>query len=540
MDYKQLSAGLTKYRGNWEIFWQEVAERCFTDQADFNVKNTKGVDRNQRVYDATATMAVNRSASAITGLITPKSERWHTLSTDDDELNKSQAVKRYFDEVTRILFAHRYSAKAGFETANYQAIRSLMGFGTGQIAVNENAKGDGIVYQALFLGDMFYGVSNYGIIDTAMRDFTFTKRQAIQQWGFDALPRKIQEDKNNDTEYKFCHIVHANDNYDEFSVRADKRQFSFAYLYKEEMEKPLEVGGYFTFPFAVCREMTSPNEIYGRSPAMQMLPEIKGLNLMRKDNLIASQLSVRPPLLAPSDGIGVGILGAGPLAINFKPGAVTKGGVNAQGQQMIHPMNTGSRPDLGQQAIEESRRTINDSFYLNLFQILVETPTMTATEVLARTQEKGILLAPTAARLEQEYLGPMIERELDILSRQNKLPELPGELVEAGGEYTIKYESPLTRAQRSSQLIGIQETVNMAMTAASVDPSVLDRIDMDKALMQVAEINNTPASIVRSDAETQELRASRQQAEQQQNVIEQAPAMAGAARDIAEAQNVGM
>lgn len=540
MDYKQLSAGLTKYRGNWEIFWQEVAERCFTDQADFNITRTKGVNRTQRVYDATATMAVNRSASAIVGLITPKSERWHTLSTDDDELNKSQAVKRYFDEVTRILFAHRYAAKAGFETANYQAVRSLMGFGTGQIAVNENAKGNGIIYQALFLGDMFYGVSNYGIIDTAKREFTYTKRQAIQQWGFDALPEKIQKDKNEDTEYKFCHIVHPNDDHDEFSIRADKRQYAFAYLFLEDMDKPIETGGYFTFPFAVCREMTSPNEIYGRSPAMQMLPEIKGLNQMRKTNLAAGHLTVRPPLLAPSDGMGVGVLGSGPMSINLTPGGVTKGAVNANGQQMIHPLSTGARPDIGQGMIEESRKIINDSFYLNLFQILVETPTMTATEVLARTQEKGILLAPTAARLEQEYLGPMIERELDILSRQNKLPELPAELIEAGGEYTIKYESPLTRAQRSSQLIGIQETLNMAMTAAAIDPSVMDRVDMDKALMQVAEINNTPASIIRSDAETEELRASRQQQEQQQNILEQAPAMAGAARDLAEAQAVGV
>ena len=539
MDYKQLSAGLTKYRGNWEIFWQEVAERCFTDQADFNVTNTKGQNRTQRVYDATATMAVNRSASAIVGLITPKSERWHTLTTDDDELNKSQAVKRYFDEVTRILFANRYAAKAGFETANYQAVRSLMGFGTGQIAVNENANGNGIIYQALFLGDMYYGVNNYSVVDTAMREFTFTKRQAIQQWGLDALPRKIQEDKNPDTEYKFCHIVHPNDDYDEFSIRADKRKYTFAYLYKEEMDKPIEQGGYFTFPFSVCREMTSPNEIYGRSPAMQMMPEIKGLNEMRKTNITAHHLSVMPPILAPSDGMGVGVLGGGPMSVNIKPGAITKGGVNAQGQQLIHPFNTGARPDIGQQAIEESRKTINDSFYLNLFQILVETPTMTATEVLARTQEKGILLAPTAARLEQEYLGPMIERELDILSRQNKLPELPAELVEAGGEYTIKYESPLTRAQRSSQLIGITETVNMAMSAAAIDPTVMDRVDMDKALMQVAEINNTPASIIRSDTETQELRASRQQQEQQQNILEQAPAMAGAARDLAEAQAVG-
>jgi len=540
MDYKQLSEGLTKYRGNWEVFWQEVAERCFTDQADFNVTRSKGVNRTQRVYDATATMAVNRSASAIVGLITPKSERWHALTTDDDQLNKSQVVKRYFDDVSRILFATRYAAKAGFETANYQAIRSLMGFGTGQIAVNENQSSNGIIYQALFLGDMYYGVNNFGLIDTAMREFTYTRRQAVQQWGIDALPEKIQKDRGNE-EYKFCHIVHPNDDYDEFSIRSDKRKYAYTYLYKEEMDKPIESGGYYTFPFSVCREITSPNEIYGRGAAMQILPEIKGLNEMRKTNLKAAHLSVMPPLLAPGAGVGgVGTLGAGPMSVNFKPGGITRGGVNAQGQQMIHAMNTGVRPDVGQQMIEESRKIINDSFYLNLFQILVETPTMTATEVLARTQEKGILLAPTSARLEQEYLGPCIERELDILSRQNKLPELPGELIEAGGEYTIKYESPLTRAQRSSQLMGIQETVNMAMTAASVDPSVLDRLDMDEALKQAAEINNTPASIIRSDVEVEEIRKNKQEAEQQQSIMEQAPALAGAARDLAEAQAVGM
>lgn len=540
MNFKDLASGLKKYRGNWETTWQEVAERCFTDQADFNVTRSKGEQRNQRVFDSTATMAVERSASAITGLITPKSERWHTLTTDDDQLNKSQNVKRYFDDVARILFANRYAAKAGFETANYQAIRSLMGFGTGQIAVNEAPSGNGLIYQAIFLGDMFYGVNNFGVIDTVMREFTFTKRQAIQEWGFDALPKKIREDKTPDAKYEFCHIVYANDDYNEASIKAEDRKYLYAYLYREDMDKPLKEGGYFSFPYAVCREMTSPNEIYGRSPAMQVLPEIKSLNEMRKTTIKAGHLMVTPPLLAPTDGMGVGILGAGPMAINFTPGGITKGGVNAQGQQMIHPMNTGVRPDFGQAMIEESRRIINDSFYLNLFQILVETPSMTATEVLARTQEKGILLAPTAARLEQEYLGPMIERELDILSRQGKLPELPAELIEAGGEYTIKYESPLTRAQRSSQLLGIQDTFNMALQGASVDPSILDRINMDEMLKQSADINNTPASIIRSDEETQQLREGRKQQEQQQQILAQAPAMAGAAKNIAEAQAAGI
>ena len=539
MDYKQLASSLTKYRGNWETFWQDVAERCFTDQADFNVTRSPGTRRNQRVFDTTTAMAVNRSASAITGLITPKSERWHTLTSDNEDLNKSTAVKRYFEEVQKILFAHRYAAASGFSTSNYQAIRSLMGFGTGQMTVNEHKSGKGIVYQPLFLGDMFYGVNNYGVVDTAMREFEFTKGQAMQQWGEDALPRKIKEDKG-DTKFTFCHIVHPNEDYDERSLNPANREFMSAYFFKDDMEQPLEQGGYYTFPYPVCREITSPNEVYGRSPAMQILPEIKGLNEMRKTNIMAGQMAVTPPLLAPSSGQGVGVLGAGPMAINFKPGGVTHGGVNAQGQQMIQPMNTGSRPDLGQQMIEESRRVVNDSFYLNLFQILVETPQMTATEVLARTQEKGILLAPTADRLEQEYLGPMIERELDILTRQGVMPPLPGELIDAGGEYSIKYQSPITRAQRASQTMGMQETFNMTMNASAVDPSVLDRVNIDELITQIADNNGTPATVLRSDDEVEDLRKGRQQQEQQQQLIEQAPAMAGAAKDLAQAQAMGI
>ncbi|AUR93046.1 head to tail connecting protein [Vibrio phage 1.182.O._10N.286.46.E1] len=538
MDYKQLTSSLTKYRGNWDVFWQQVAERCITDQADFNVTRAPGTQRGQRIYDSTTAMAINRSAAAIVGLITPKSERWHALKTDNDAVNDSQNVKRYFEDVTNILFSLRYSARSGFSPSNYQTIRSLMGFGTGALTANESPTGRGIIYQSLFLGDMYFGVDNFGVIDTAMREFQFTKAQAIQQWGEDKLPRKIMQDKG-DTKFTFCHVVHANPDYDEFSMNPDKRKFKFVYIFKDDMDNTLDQGGYYTFPYAVAREQTSPNEIYGRSPAMQILPEIKGLNEMRKTNIMAGHMSVTPPLLAPSAAQGAGVLGAGPMSINFKPGGVTHGGVNAQGQQMIQPMNTGARPDIGQGMIEESRRMINDSFYLNLFQILVESPQMTATEVLARTQEKGILLAPTADRLEQEYLGPLIERELDIAQRQGLLPELPGELVEAEGEFSIVYESPITRAQRAGALMGMDDTVQSAMNVAAYDPSVLDRINLDEYIKSKAEVNGTPPSIVRSDSETDELRKGREAAQQQQQLLEQAPALAGAARDLAQAQAMG-
>src|SRR4029077_1707786 len=102
----------------------------------------------------------------------------------------------------------------------------------------------------------------------------------------------------------------------------------------------------------------------------------------------------------------------------------------------------------------EERTLIGDAFLVTLFQILTETPQMTATEVIERTNEKGILLAPTVGRQQSEYLGPMIERELDVLGAQGLLPPMPPRLKEAKGEYQVVYTSPFSRAMRAQEAAG--------------------------------------------------------------------------------------
>ena len=99
---------------------------------------------------------------------------------------------------------------------------------------------------------------------------------------------------------------------------------------------------------------------------------------------------------------------------------------------------------------------------------------MTATEVLERTREKGALLAPTTGRQQSKVLGPMIEGELGILARAGALPELPLELQEASGEFDIEYVSPMSRAMRAEETIGILRTLESVQQISAVDPGVLD------------------------------------------------------------------
>src|SRR6185312_16287734 len=131
----------------------------------------------------------------------------------------------------------------------------------------------------------------------------------------------------------------------------------------------------------------------------------------------------------------------------------------------------------------------NDAFLVSLFQILVEQPQMTATEVLERAREKGALLSPTMGRFQSESLGPMILREYDVLKAQGLIPTPPPELLEARATWKVEFDAPLNRAMRAEEGAGFQRSVQFGIEIANAtqDPSALDAFDFDTAQRELAD-----------------------------------------------------
>ena len=182
--------------------------------------------------------------------------------------------------------------------------------------------------------------------------------------------------------------------------------------------------------------------------------------------------------------------------------------------------------------MERRRRTINDAFLVTLFQILVDSPQMTATEVLQRAQEKGALLAPTVGRQQSETLGPLIEREIGILDRQGLLPQ-PPEILD-GQEYEVEYVSPLSRAMKSEEGVGILRTLEMVQPIAAVDPSVMDNFDFDEITRVLADVNGVPQRILKPAQEIEAARQGRSQQQELQSALAAAPQAADAALKISQ------
>lgn len=515
-------------RGHYEQTWEDIARRVLPAYAtQFQGQNRSstlpGQQRMEEMVDSTAALALTRFAAAMESMLTPGSSTWHTIVPSDMLLTKDRAARLWCEEVTRLLFKLRYAATANFASQKHEDYMMLGAFGTGCIFIDalDSKYERGLRYRAVHLGQCYFKENHQGIIDTNLRKFDLTARQAVQQFGAQALPDIIVKEaaspRGNSKPYWFIHKVAPRADYD--PNRRDRQGMAYESVYVSITGKAtVRESGYHTFPYAISRYVTGPGEIYGRSPAMMALPTIRTLNEMKKTVLKQGHRTVDPVLLAHDDGVLD--------TFSMRPGAVNPGGVNADGKPLVHVLPTGNLA-VGDKLMEAEKLVINDFFLVTLFQILVETPQMTATEVIERAREKGALLSPTMGRQQSESLGPMITRELDVLRELRLLPPMPPALLEARGEVEFTYVSPLSRMARSEEAAGFMRTVEYAreIFAVTQDPSVMDPFNFKVALPEIAtDIQGVPSRWVHSLAQMEEIQKGREQQAQQQQLIEAAPA----------------
>lgn len=515
-------------RTNWDGHWQEIAERVWPSHSrlfqQWGYNATQGEKRNEKVFDSTASIALGRFGAILDSLLTPRNAKWHRLMASDAALNKSRNVKLWFDEVNNVLFKYRYAPNANFASQNQLDYKSLGAYGTSCMFIDDLAGEPGIRYKNIHLSEAYFAENHQGIIDTTYRCFRMTARQMAQKWGADALPKQIETSagKNVEQTFEIIHCVKPREGAD--PRRIDSLGLAFASYYVSVTGKKLmEESGYSTFPAPASRYEQAPGEVYGRSPAMDVLPAVKTLNEMKKTMLKQGHRSVDPVLLVHDDGVLDGF--------SMRPGALNAGGVNANGQPLVHALPTGNIA-IGKENMDDERAGINDAFLVTLFQILVETPTMTATEVLERTREKGILLAPTIGRQQSEKLGPTIDRELDVLARQRLIPPMPPELQEAKGQYRVLYDSPLSRAQRAEEAAGLARTIETVLNVVNItqNPAPLDHFNWDVAIPEIAEIQAVPERWLNSQEDVAAIRAGRQKQADMQTAIQAAPGAAAMAK----------
>jgi hypothetical protein len=503
-------------RQNWETHWQEVADYMQPRKADVTRTRSKGDKRTELVFDSSPIQAVELLAASLHGMLTNPSTPWFSLRYKDQGLDMDDEAKLWLEGVTETM----YTAfnRSNFQQEIFELYHDLITFGTAAMFIEED-QGDLLKFSTRHINEIYITENDKGRIDTVYRKFKITLRAAAQQFG-DSLSEEARNKVEKDPfdEIDILHAVYPRQDFN--PTKKDKENMEFESVYVEYKNgNELSVGGFVEFPFVVPRYLKASHEIYGRSPAMTALPDVKMLNEMSKTTIKAAQKQVDPPLLVPDDGF-------------LLPVRTVPGGLNfyrSGTRDRIEPLNIGANNPLGLNMEEQRRNSIREVFYVNQL-MLQQGPQMTATEVIQRNEEKMRLLGPVLGRLQSELLKPMIDRCFAILLRNNQFAQAPDFL--SGQDIEIEYVSPLAKAQKSTELSSITRAIEILGSLANVAP-VFDYINFDALVKHVADLVGVPQKVLKLQSQVNAEREQQAQLAEQQAQMQQMQQVADAGGKIA-------
>lgn len=528
-----LQGQLAQERGPWESTWRLIDDR-FPDGAGGFSAASPGRIRGERNFDSTHITALERFAAAGVAITTPEEKQYIRPRFGDPELMKLPNVQRWCSKAGKRLYDIRHAPHTGFSVAANEDWDQLGRYGTSPMWADA-LPGRGLFYRTLHLSTCWIDTDFAGLVDTVVRKLCKPVRHFEQMFKRENLtPRMIKalEDNKPQTEFEVFHLVMPNTRWDGEALDWRRQPIASRYLAVDE-KMYLRRSGYSTMPVSVSRHTTSPDEKYGRSPAIKMQPTINGVNAMRHTTLRAGHKAVDPALLFADDG--------GVTKLVTRPGGLNPGMVDDGGRPLVArmPGGEGALPWAAQD-IDSERGVIKTAFLEDFYRILTDpADRMTTTQVLETMAKQGILVRPFAGRYAMEKQHPVSNRDLDLAMRFGQIEPFPPEVVEAGAWPIIDYENPLAAMARAEATGKTLRFVEAITPIAQIDGgAVFDYLDTDTMVPGMAEEIGVNPEYIRTPEQVAAIRKARAEQQQQAQTIEQLQGAADAYQKIAKGNQI--
>jgi hypothetical protein len=312
--------------------------------------------------------------------------------------------------------------------------------------------------------------------------------------------------------------------------KRDARNMEWASTYFElggASDKVLREGGFKQFPAVVPRWAVAGGDIYGNSPGMEALGDIKQLQHEQLRKAQGIDYQTNPPVQVPNAMKN--------RDVDRLPGGVTY--VETTGTGKIESMFEVNL-DLEHliEDIQDVRERIRESFFSDVFMMLANSsnPQMTATEVAERHEEKMLMMGPVLERLNNELLFPLIEVTFTHMVEMGAIPPAPKEL--AGMDLNVEFISMLAQAQRAIGTNSIDRFVGSLGTVAQMKQDVLDKFDSDAWADVYSDSLGIDPKLILANDQVAMVRQSRAAAQAAQQKLAAAQQVGDAAKSLSQAQ----
>ena len=521
---------LRSMRQPWEAQWRELAEFTAPARLRLTLNKDEGRPSRRKIVDSTGSFALRTLTSGMHSGITSPARPWFRLTTYDPDMKDFAPIKTYLSSVeTRM--------REVFQSSNiYNAFH--WGYGDlglfGQSCSLLVEDDDKVVRMIPLLHGSFWLARDHrGIATTCYRQFSWSVERIVARFGYAKCSNSIQRcyDKGDyDERFTINHAVEPR--HDRDITKIDRRNKPWASNYWEDGGPTvgagmLEESGFDGNPIIAPPWELVAEDHYAVSPGMDALPDVKMLQTMQLRSGEAIEKKVRPPM-------------TGPVSLKNNPASLMPGSVtyvdDPTGRAYRAAIDVNISIRELEDKIQATGQRIERAYYADLFLMLANMEGIqprNTFEIAERKEEKLLALGPVLENIYGGQLAPTIDRTYDLMAARRMLPPPPPELQ--GQELKIEYISMLAQAQKAVSTGSIERLFSFAGNLAAVNPTVLDKIDMDEGIDIYGDMLGAPPSVIVSDEDVQKVRQGRAQKQAKDDAAANAAAMAPAVKQGADA-----
>ena len=512
-------AALKGLRQPHEQGWEECYSYSFPERAlglnGTSVLASSSQDsqaKKNRILDDTAADSARTLGSSVVSGTTPANSLWFGLDAglEVEEEAGASAEGLWLDESARTIFENIH--QSNFDAAAYECSIDLTAAGWFVLYIDE-AKEGGYAFEQWPIAQCFVSSSRLGgLVDTIYREVEMTVEQVVAEYGLDKVSKKTADSyraEKFDEKVLVCHAIYPRQIHMVDARRSKNLPFASDH-FEVVSQHPLRESGYHEFPCVVPRWMLIPGTAYATGPMSNALGSIRSVNDIKALELAGMDVAVSGMYIAEDDGV------LNPRAVKLGPRKI----IVANSVDSMKELKTSANFNVAFTAEERLQAAIRKAMLADQLQPQ-DGPAMTATEVHVRVQLIRQLLGPIYGRLQAEYLKPLIDRCFGIAYRAGVLGQAPESLQ--GKLFTVKYLSPLARAQRLEDVTAMDRFEASLIAEAQADPTVLDVYDFELAARERSGYLGVPQRLMRTPEKIASLREAREQkqAEQQADAMGQ-------------------
>ena len=371
-------------------------------------------DEAATLFDATAADAADNLAASIYSLLTPPESLWLSLVPESAQSP---------DAVAATMALRANLNDSNFYTTIHQCYMDLIVLGTACLFMAENPIGAASAFSFTAIPMRDIAVLNGAVFHMA----TMPAREVMERYPTWTPPANLRDTIKNDPETPLRLV--------QSLVGTD---FTAWLDVGGDIENNIVSAGKFeTNPYIIFRWAVASGEQYGRGPVLRALPDIKTANKVVELVLKNATIAVSGIWQADDDGV------INLANINLTPGAIIPKAVGSSG---LTPLASGANFDVSQIVLKDLRERIRHALLADRLGLLSEKE-MTATEIMARNADMMRILGATYGRLLHEFIRPLVERGLQILSRRGVIDK-----ISLHSDAELKYIAPIAQ-------MAIEETV---------------------------------------------------------------------------------